>query len=97
MLGHKASLNTFKKTKIVSSMGLTQQQEELCGALAPLGGGQAGSLNTVMRDRGSQWAWLRWLPTCLMVLCGVTAQYPLLCSIPPKWQLVCGLSISYCS
>lgn len=49
MLGHKASLNTFKKTKIVSSMGLTQQQEgAVTGALAPLGGGQAGSLNTVM-------------------------------------------------
>lgn len=60
MLGRKASLNTFKKTKIVSSMGPTQQQggaEQVAGALAPLGGGRAGSLNKVMAgvDCGSQW------------------------------------------
>lgn len=60
MLGHKASLNTFEKTKIVSSMGLMQQQEgaeQVTGPLAPLGGGRAGSSNkaVVGVDRGSHW------------------------------------------
>ena len=105
MLGHKASLNTFKKTKLHQawdSCSSRKEQEQVTGALAPLEGGWGGSLNKVMVGV-DPWvpleAWLRWLPTCLVVLCvGVIAQYPLfLLPAPLKWQLVCGVSVSCCS
>ena len=91
MLGHKASLNTFKKTKLHQawdSCSSRKEQEQVTGALAPLEGGRGGSLNKVMVGV-DPWvpleAWLRWLPTCLVVLCvGVIAQYPVFAPSPSE-------------